>query len=530
MGMIKYFLFLLAVCQVFNLNAQHCDCKAGFDSVRVYLERNYAGFADKITAQKKAAYVRNNAVFAKRAGGISSNLDCVDLIDEWLAQFSDNHLHVQYQLRPGGKSDTAISVRKDLVQVTPQETNRLASIVDINKPEGIYYTADSTYRVAVIKNKRGLREFAAIILSSKAPTWVPGEVKFELRRVQGSLPANLAAAATETRAVTDKAKSSRAAADIYRVTWHDRQHNPSFDYIEFSPDKGLKAKGWLKESPGQQYTPVADASLLAGAPRSTGVRGLPGGSGVTDALNLFPEEKTHLAFFKQIDSLTGYLRIQTFGAEHRVLIDSVVKSNEALLTSLPRLIIDIRYNGGGADISYRPLKRLMYTAPVKTVGVDIIATSENLDNYARLIKGASLPPADEKEYLDLISKARESHSRKYNIFPDQLDTMQEVLARPSRIGIIINGFVGSTAEQFLFEAKQSGKVRLYGSHTRGVLDYANVCDQEFACLPLVLYYPITRSRRVDLGQGIDNIGLRPDVAVDLDNSNWLQLVMSDLGR
>jgi len=43
----------------------------------------------------------------------------------------------------------------------------------------------------------------------------------------------------------------------------------------------------------------------------------------------------------------------------------------------------------------------------------------------------------------------------------------------------MNGRCGSTAEQFLLEPRQSRRVTLLGTHSLGVLDYANVRDKSF---------------------------------------------------
>jgi C-terminal processing protease CtpA/Prc len=203
----------------------------------------------------------------------------------------------------------------------------------------------------------------------------------------------------------------------------------------------------------------------------------------------------------------------------------VVNTNLSLIEATPRLIIDLRYNGGGADISYRPLKRLIYTNPVKTVGVDVVATKENLDIYARMIRAAELPPADEKEYLGILEQARNSGQRLYNFYPDQFDTVGVVLKYPSVVAVIMNEKVGSTAEEFLLEARQSKKVKLFGNHSQGVLDYANVCVKAFECFAFDLHYPISRSRRIDQGAGIDNVGIKPDVPVDLSREDWFQQVL-----
>jgi C-terminal processing protease CtpA/Prc len=89
------------------------------------------------------------------------------------------------------------------------------------------------------------------------------------------------------------------------------------------------------------------------------------------------------------------------------------------------------------------------------------------------------------------------------------------------VAIVINHGCGSTTEEFLLLAKQSSKVVMAGEPSRGVLDYSNVVERDFYHPDLELHYPTTRSRRIDVGLGIDNIGIQPDIPLDLSTNNWL---------
>jgi hypothetical protein len=61
------------------------------DSVKSYFERNYVGYADKVTPASQVAYQEHNRqayAFAKRA---RSGGDCYFVIDYWLDYFKDHH-------------------------------------------------------------------------------------------------------------------------------------------------------------------------------------------------------------------------------------------------------------------------------------------------------------------------------------------------------------------------------------------------------------------------------------------------------
>ena len=52
---------------------------------------------------------------------------------------------------------------------------------------GIYETADSSYKVAVVKSKTQFRDFIGVIVDSKSKLWKKGQVKFELKKKKKNL-------------------------------------------------------------------------------------------------------------------------------------------------------------------------------------------------------------------------------------------------------------------------------------------------------------------------------------------------------
>lgn len=55
---------------------------------------------------------------------------------------------------------------------------------------------------------------------------------------------------------------------------------------------------------------------------------------------------------------------------------------------------------------------------------------------------------------------------------------------------------------------------------QGTLDYSNMREASFSCMPYVLRYATTRSRRLNTGEGIDNKGIQPTVLLS-KNSDWV---------
>lgn len=101
-----------------------------------------------------------------------------------------------------------------------------------------------------------------------------------------------------------------------------------------------------------------------------------------------------------------------------------------------------------------------------------------------------------------------------------VDTVVLAKKSPQQIVILANNHVGSAAENFLLKAKQSKKVKVLGTPTEGVLDYANAYFFKFGCDNYKLLLPTYRSLRLP-DYPIDNIGIQPDIYLDKTVNDWV---------
>jgi C-terminal processing protease CtpA/Prc len=211
-------------------------------------------------------------------------------------------------------------------------------------------------------------------------------------------------------------------------------------------------------------------------------------------------------------------------------IDSVIQANLKSIQSMPKLVIDLRWNGGGGDHSMSFLQPIIYTNPVKNIGADLLTTPENIiawDNIINLYRN-EIPQKELDNMLQILSQGRGKERAIVNFAADYTGILPTVWPLPAKVAIVINHGCGSTTEEFLLFAKQSKKVVMAGEHSNGSLDYSNVVKKDFFNPNFELHYPTTRSRRLDVGLGIDNVGIKPDIPLDLSTDNWLNELLIKL--
>ena len=214
---------------------------------------------------------------------------------------------------------------------------------------------------------------------------------------------------------------------------------------------------------------------------------------------------------RNVDDSTFLIRAKSFGTEYVDTIKKYVKLYQQ--SGCPNLIVDIRANGGGLDYVYKPLLRLIYDRKGSADGVAYYSTP---DNIAMLkLFGEETADISLKKWLEQLCKKLERHPGEFvgdSIYTIEYDSIHTY---PRKVGIITDVLVGSSAEQFVIEAKIiCSRLTVYGRNTVGGLDYSNPGQVLLPC-GLTLRYPMSCSFRVRKGRGIDDTGIIPDVPVPL---------------
>lgn len=230
---------------------------------------------------------------------------------------------------------------------------------------------------------------------------------------------------------------------------------------------------------------------------------------------------------KPLNENTIYFNIPSFSWESKPTIDSLFASNKVNLSKSSNLILDLRNNGGGSDDMYYIISPYLYTQPIKSIGVDMYASNDNIKGWELMLQEPSLPSDNKAEYQKMVDKLKLKLNQNANIIEDYIDSSYTPLLFPKNVVILINEGCASSAEQFLLEAIQSKKVTLMGQNTSGTLDYSNLRESDFCDMPYRLWSPTTRSRRIDIGAGIDGIGIKPNIYLT-ENQDWIEEALNFL--
>ncbi|WP_408070741.1 S41 family peptidase [Butyrivibrio sp. JL13D10] len=223
--------------------------------------------------------------------------------------------------------------------------------------------------------------------------------------------------------------------------------------------------------------------------------------------------------FRTYENGTLYLRFKDFVDADAIskLFDDCKKE----LDTCKNLIIDVRGNGGGADLAYFPLFEYCFPngEPVnKYVNIQypvaINYSERNCNDRIKLIKsffGDSIPE-DVKPIADKMLSDLKSNFGK-GLIEERDDTPLDMCGRtnPEKVWIITDEGCGSSGDSFVEAMSFSPKVTIVGRPTAGITDYSNVSMVDFDDFKLV--YPTSRDTRIDHGKGLGQKGVPVDVYI-----------------
>ncbi|NIG54990.1 S41 family peptidase [Chitinophaga sp. Cy-1792] len=452
---------------------QSCNCESNFKWMKKTFEENDAGFSYVLDKKGKDAYEVHNQQILKRVKAAKSNEACLAVMTDWLRFFRKGHSYVRLT-KPAPAAKPVSPATWEMQSVDTVKFKEQLSLSKQPGFEGIWHTG--VYSIAIIRKGD---QYIGSIVSAEAPTWKPGMVKLRINTAKDTLNS------------------------VYYMR----------DFSAVTSNKVMTL--------GRNYLQLGSTILKRTYPEN-----FKDDAVITEYCNSLGAS---VPFLVKRNDNTFYLRIPSFDRSNLGIIDSLMKANKQELVKTRNLIVDIRGNGGGSDATYGPLFPFLYTNPIRGVGVEYYSTKLN---NQRMLDFINKPEygfgAEEKAWAKKAYDKLEEHLGEFVNLNGRIvsvDTLPEKYPNPQQVAIIIDENNGSTAEQFLLEAKQSRKVKLYGVTTFGVLDISNMYEQVSPCKDITLGYCLTRSLRIP-DFTIDAKGIQPDYYIDrsIPSYEWVNFV------
>ncbi len=224
---------------------------------------------------------------------------------------------------------------------------------------------------------------------------------------------------------------------------------------------------------------------------------------------------------KALDKNISILKLSDFANVDN--INSLIEGNKKILNTCRYLIIDVRSNGGGNDSSYYRLLNYMNSYKISLEKLQNMPPMEI--NYTENNCNISI-----KAYTDMINDIDDDNTKailEYTI--NQLENhkgegfvefedegFEDIVVggeiMPEKIVVLSDVYCGSSGDAFVDVAKNCDKVTVMGRGTKGITDYSNLIPKIYSD-KFILLYPTSRSRRIDIGEGIAENGVTPDIYI-----------------
>jgi len=466
----RFLFFVVAVALANPINGQNCTCESNFEWVKKTFEENDAGFQYIIDRKGQTAYSLHNQLILERVREAKTLTECAELLREWLRFFRSGHFEIQILTHEQNVSQTTNEIEK--YGVWEVDIPQFAAYIETKQEadyEGIW-DIGGVYKVGI---KKEGANYIGFIIESNVEGWTePGQIKLKI--------------------------------ELDKSTFFMRDHSPA---VSGTPE--LIGKNHLQI--GNQML-IRLNSIFSDDPL---------------AENYLKSRSSRVPFLDELNATTLYLRIPSFDLGSKSAIDQLLADNRDKILKTENLIIDLRNNGGGSDQSYAELIPFLYTNPIREISVAILSSPLNNQLFLELSTATHFFGQEINDDMRQFAKgiSDKLQSSRLGEFVEISDEPISIIHRdtvyefPRNVGIIINERNASATEQFLLAAKQSRKVKLFGTTTFGALDISNMNLVESPCNEFMLWYCMSRSLRIP-DFAIDDIGLQPDFYLDRTIPQW----------
>ncbi len=477
----RFFLIITITFLFYPIHAQKktCNCKENYEWTKKTFEKNDAGFQYIIDKKGQETYNNHNQLVLKKVKAAKNITECTEALDNWLKFFRSGHIGI-IPLTIETQKLQKKKLRKWTINL-PQFEKYISKKTEVDY-EGIWSFGSGNTKIGIKKEGENYiafqidttKEYPRIILSITKDNDTLNTIYYAKGRSPYKIP------------------------------------NPKLigNYIQFGE--------WGK---WKRLSPVLEVNK----------KNL---NNEKIAFNCLNSKKPYL---EELNNTTLYLRIPSFNLNQKPAIDSIISTNKEKILKTSNLIIDIRNSTGGSDYTYREILPIIYTNPVRTIGDEFLSTELNNKQILDVLTNPRYEAFDDetrKEITEFYDKLQ-NRLGKFVLAEKEINirTQDTIYEYPKNIGIIVNHKNVSSDEQFCLEAKQSKKVKIFGTTTAGALDISNVFSIESPDKNFKLIYCLSRSLSIpDLT--IDEIGIQPDYYLDksIPEDKWVEFVNNILNE
>ena len=477
----KKLLFVLIFVPL-SVFSQNCSCEDDFKWLKNTIEENDAGFQYVIDIKGQSSYDKHNEDFTKKVKSISKQNECTDVLKQWLLFFRSGHLSLNtVQNIAEQDKQQVINTYKNWEKYAISDADLKKYMSKLKQPAGLegIWRSDP-YTIAIVKKDN---QYIGFVVQGDELYWQKNQIKLRLK----------------------PAVNGEGYEGVYYMKDHSEQRITKTKLV----GNNYMTLNWLNfKRISPQFT---DSKLIA------------------DYVDLITSP---VPVAKQISDKTFLLRIPSFSETKKRSIDSLIAQYHDKIASTDNLIIDIRNNGGGSDGSFQKLLPFIYTNPLRSIGVSYLSTPLNNKRMEDFMVSKDFSASDKEWARNGLKKLNANIGKFVNLQDSdsvEVSTMDSIYVYPKKVAILVNENNGSTAEQFLLTAKQSAKVKLFGTTTAGVLDISNMYFVESPCKTMRLGYSLSKSRRIP-DMAIDNKGIQPDYYIDssIPDQEWINFTEQTL--
>lgn len=461
MKIILYFLLILSTNLAFA-QQQNCNCSLTLENLITKVEKEYPGFAEKT---KDTLLYNNLKASLKKETATVSNENCLPVLQKYVAYFKDRHIWLLPNEQPQNTIKEAIT-KAEIFNIDLKKFKK-EILKPTNSFEGIW--KNDTYEIGVKKIKPN--EYVGFIISGDPKFWKTNEIKFKLFG------------------------------------------NGTYEYK--MQDHSVQKGTYTIDERGLLYFKEILTELIKQTPSS---------KLSAEEISLMVNELNGF-YCKQLTNKTAILKLSNFSYPFVATIENLIEKYKEILQHSENLIVDLRGNSGGTTDAFQQLLPYILSNPIRHVGAEHLSTSNfiyQLKKYnASLVDNEinKVQIAENERRIKLL----EANPGKYVNFSNSTVVTDSIILNaksPKQVIFLVDNKVASAGESLLLIAKQSKKVKLIGTPTSGVLDYANAYFfDDFSCTNYKLLLPTYRSLRLP-DYPIDNIGIQPDIYMDKTIKDW----------